>query len=253
MDIANLPPEQALAALIDAAVRRAMIETRTHVPATVISFERSPRAMASVRVDVLARLRSGETVAVPQLDRIPVLWPAGGGFAMDADLRPGDQVLLEVFDRDISAWLTSGEVSAPATGILSSLSCSAALAVGLRSEAKVGAARPGVGALYIGDDSGAPPWLRLGTVPTASATVEAPSIFLGEGATLGVARMGDTVAADVAGTTLLTNIQLALVALGAIPVNAPASAAIAAVTAALPAGLTGLGKISSASTVVKSV
>lgn len=253
MDLSQMSPDQALRILMEDVARKVMVDLRTHVPATVLSFARRPRAEVSVRIDMLARLRTGETMEVAQVDRVPVLWPAGGGFTMDADLRPGDQVLLEVFDRDISGWLAAGDIPAePATGVLSSVNCSAALAVSLRSDKYVAKARPVAGEMYLGADTGNAPWMRMATVPTAKMTVEAPAIHLGQAAVLGVARQTDPVAASPAGTTLLTNIQLALAALAAIPANAAAAPAIAAVLTALPAGLAQLGVISGASTIVKS-
>jgi hypothetical protein len=254
MDPSQMSPDQALSALLDETARRIAVEIRTHVPGTIISFSRSSgRAEASVRVGMKARLRTGETVPIAQVDRCPVLWPAGGGWCLDADLRPGDEVCVVVFDRDISEWLDSGGLADPLTGNLHSISSAAVLAVSLRSRPKVGMADPGAGSMLIGQESGAPPWLRLNTLPIPSIVVEAPSIALGDGATLGVARLTDPVAAATAGTTLLTNIQLALVALGAIPANAAALPAIGAVTTALSAGLAGLGVISGASTVSKSL
>lgn len=232
-DISQMSPEQALAALIDAAVRRAMVETRTHVPATVLAFKRTPRAEVSVQVDMKARLRTGETVEIPRLDRVPVLWPAGGGWTFDADLVVGDQVLLEVFDRDISEWLVSGGTVDPATGMLHAITCCTALAVSIRSDAKVAKATPGPGALLIGRESGAPPWVRLGTLPAPKITLQAPTIALGENATLGVARQTDPVAADAAWVTWFA----ALASFTGIPV---------------PAGVP-LGRILTASTIVKAL
>jgi hypothetical protein len=198
-DPSQMSPAQVLSSMIDDAVRKAMVETRTHVPATVLSFARRPpagRAEVSVRIDMLARLRTGETMQIPQVDRVPVLWPGGGGWVMDADLSPGDQVVLEVMDRDIAGWLESGDLSEPATGVLHAVTVCAALAVTLRSDAKVASARPGAGAMYLGTAKGTPPWIRLGTLPTPKLTLQAPAIALGEGATLGVARQTDPVTPD---------------------------------------------------------
>ena len=242
-----------LSDLIDAAVRRAMVETRTHVPATVLSFTRRPRAEVSVRVDMLARLRSGELMEIPQVDRVPVLWPAGGGFAHDADLRPGDQVMLEVFDRDISGWLSSGDSPAePATGTLSSITCSAALAVSLRSDKYVAQARPAAGEYYMGTDTGSPPWMRMATIPAAKFTVEAPMIHLGQAATLGVARLADPVAAAAAMVSFMSSVSTALSALAAVPSNAAAAAACGVPVTLQAAAQTQFGAISGASTIVSS-
>jgi hypothetical protein len=197
MDPSKMSPDQALSALLDEVTRRIAVEIRTHVPGTIVSFSRATgRAEASVRVDMRARLRTGQTFPIGQIDRCPVLWPAGGGWCTDADLVPGDEVCVMVFDRDISEWLESGGEVDPLTGQLHSITSAAVLAVSLRSKPKIGAADPGAGAYYLGRESGSPPWLRLGTLPTPRATVEAPAIYLGDGATLGVARLNDPVTPD---------------------------------------------------------
>lgn len=234
------------------AFEREQAAIRTIIPAHVTAFSRNPRE-CSVKIDLLAQLRSGDTVQIPEINRCPVVWPVGGGFAMDADLAIGEQVLVLVCDRDISGWLPTGAVEAPSRRLLHDVT-NAIVLPGLRSINRQGRQSPATGELYLGSDTGNAPWLTLGTVPP-SATIEAPAISLGDGATLGVARLTDTVAANTAGVTLLTNIQLALAAIVAVPpINANAAAvnAVGAVTSALAAGLTGLGIITGASAIVRS-
>jgi hypothetical protein len=254
MDPSQMSPDQALSALLDETARRIAVEIRTHVPGTIVSYSRATgRAEASVRVDMKARMRNGQTFPIGQVDRCPVLWPAGGGWCHDADLSPGDEVCVVVFDRDISEWLESGGEADPLSGNLHSISNAAVLAVSLRSKPKVGGADPGAGAFYLGREDGSAPWMRLKTLPTPSAVLEAPAISLGDGATLGIARITDAVSAAANGATLLTAITAALTAITAIPANAAAAAAAATAATALSAGLTGLGVISGASTVSKSL
>ena len=219
-DVSHMSPEQALSAIIDDAVRRVMVEIASHVPATVISFARRPRAEISVSVGMRARLRSGQTVAIGQIDRVPVIWPASGRWCMDADLDPGDEVLLLVMDRDISGWLQSGKTSDPATGLLHHISCCVALADSLRSDAKVARAVPGAGTMYLGQSTGTPPWIRLATLPTPHATLEAPAINIGEGATLAAARQTDAVTPDAAWLAWFASVSVALAGLG-IPTPTP--------------------------------
>lgn len=246
-DASRVTPSEALSTLLDDVARRVAINTRTMVPAVVVSFARSPRAEVSVQVQMLARLRTGETVQIPQVDRVPVVWPAGGGWVMDADLEPGDQVMLQVFDRDISTWLADGDLSAPQTGMLHSLSSSACAAVSLRSESEVAEAVPGTGAMLIGRDSGLPPWVRMFSAGPPRVVLEAPSIELGDGATAGVARLAEPV-------------RTAIVP-AALPIVTPNPAdpwsvwflAVGVGSSAGPPPLTSpIGWISTASTVVKS-
>ena len=172
------------------AFEREQVSLRTIVPGHITAFSRNPRE-CTVKIDMLAQLRTGETVELPEIFRCPIVWPVGGGFAMDADLAIGEQVMVLVCDRDISGWLPAGAVEAPKRRLLHNLS-NAIVLPGLRSINRQGKQAPAAGELYLGNDTGAAPWLKLGTIPP-SATLEAPAISLGEGATLGVARLTDPV------------------------------------------------------------
>lgn len=167
-----------------------------------------------------AMLRSGDVVTLPQIDRVPVLWPAGGGWAMDADLVVGENVLLIVFDRDISGWLPSGAVQAPVRRMLHDISSCVAVP-GLRPISRQGSQSVAPGELFIGSDTGSPPMLTMRKLP-ASATLEATTISLGAGATplQGAARVGDTV---VPGETMLAWIAAVTTALNTL---APGSAVL---------------------------
>lgn len=196
------------------AFERSQSAIRTVVPAHVTAFSRNPRE-CSVKIDMLAQLRNGDTLEVPEITRCPIVWPVGGGFAMDADLSIGEQVLVLVCDRDIAGWLPAGDVEAPKRRLLHDVN-NAVVLPGLRSINRQGRQAPAVGELYIGADTGDAPWLTLGTIPP-SVTVEAPSISLGDGATLGVARMGDPVTPDAAWMTWFGAVATAL----SIPVPVP--------------------------------
>ncbi len=236
-EIDGLSPDKLLSKIIDNAVRKAMVETQTHVPATVISFKRMPRPEVSVRVDMKVRLRSGDTMEVAQVDRVPVTWPAGGGWCMDADLVPGDQVLLEVFDRDIAGWLKTGEPADPATGQLHAITCCTALAVSIRSDAKVAKAMPGTGVFFLGREAGTPPWMRFYSLPVPKITLQAQQILLGEGATLGVVRQNDPALPLAGMIAWMTAVSAGLSGLG-VPAAAAAQAAAQTNFASIPVAST---------------
>lgn len=196
------------------AFERHQAEIRTAIVGTVVSFDRNPR-QCSVRVDMRAQLRTGEFVAIPQIDAVPVIWPVGGGFAMDADLAIGEQVMLIVIDRDISGWLPAGDLHDPPRLALHNLTNAVAIP-GARSINRQGGQRPAAGELYLGADTGQAPWLKLGTKPLATATIEAPTIAIGEGATplQGAARVGDSVVPDAAWLTWFATVAASLNSLG---------------------------------------
>lgn len=193
------------------AFEREQAMIRTIVPAHVTAFSRNPRE-CSIEIDMLAVLRSGDTLDVSKVDKCPIVWPVGGGFAMDADLAIGEQVLALVCDRDISGWIPTGAVQQPTRRLLHNIT-NAVVLPGLRSINRQGRQAPAAGELYLGADTGQAPWVKLGTVPP-SATVEAPSISLGEGATLGVARQTDPVTPDAAWLTWFATVAASLNSLG---------------------------------------
>lgn len=115
---------------------------------------------------------------------------------MDADLTVGENVLLIVFDRDISGWLPAGAVEAPVRRMMHDISSCVAIP-GLRPISRQGKQSVAPGELFIGADSGSPPMLTMRKLP-ASATLEATTISLGAAASLGAARVTDPVAASAA-------------------------------------------------------
>lgn len=130
---------------------------------------------------------------------------------MGADLAVGENVLLIVFDRDISGWLPAGAVEAPVRRMMHDISSCVAIP-GLRPISRQGKQVVAPGELFIGADSGSPPMLTMRKTP-ASATLEATTISLGAGATplQGAARVGDevipgeTMATWIAGVTAFIN------------------------------------------------
>lgn len=106
--------------------QRLKLEIRTHVPATVITFDPATRR-AKVSVDVLAviedagqRARPGQatptTTADPiVLEGVPVQYPSSSQGGTVWPLVAGDRVELHVQDRSIERWLSqAGATGAPA-------------------------------------------------------------------------------------------------------------------------------------------
>jgi hypothetical protein len=200
-----------------------------------------------------AMLRSGEALEIPPIDRVPVVRPAScGGWVVDSDLVPGDEVLLLVSDRDISGWLATGELTTPAVYRTHQLTDAVALA-GFPSIPNRPMRRAEPGELLIGRGNGGKPSISLSSV-VQSVTVDATSILLGsDAATRGVARQSDIITASATGNTYLTAISTALTAITAIPAVAAAAPAAAAAAAALAPALSSLGVISTSSVITKSL
>lgn len=181
--------EPTLGDVINAGILRILVGLRVAIPAEVVSFSRTPFRHVKVKIGIRSQLRSGEYIDHPEIDRVPVLMPGGGGYALDVDLLPGEEVMLLVADRGLDEWLASGGPANPPAGRLHTLSNAVAIP-GLYSMAKPQLQQPGPGTLYLGSTDGAAPWLRMGDTGT---TLSAATIRLGEAAMLGVARLSDSV------------------------------------------------------------
>ena len=180
--------------VIDEAMLRNFVEARTAVPGNVLAY-RGPGVVGpeyvKVEIGVKGTLRDGRNLTLPEVDRVPILWPGGNGFHSGIDLAKGDELLCVVSDRAIDSWLQGGGVQVPTNGRLHDITDIVALP-GLRSVKQAITVQRGAATWYIGTDSGAAPWIRLQKAP-ATATLEGSTVNLGEGATLGVARQTDPV------------------------------------------------------------
>lgn len=95
---------------------------RVCVPAQVVSYDGTKR-LASVQILLKRTLSDGRTVAdYPQIDRVPVYTPQGGGAYLQFPVAAGDQGLLIFADRNIRAWLQSGSPAPLPTPRMHSLS-----------------------------------------------------------------------------------------------------------------------------------
>lgn len=75
----------------------------------VVSYNETTQ---SCTVQPIPRNPAGELL--PVIDRVPVVFPTGAGFALSWPLSAGDTVLLVHADWAIDQWLTSGSEAAPA-------------------------------------------------------------------------------------------------------------------------------------------
>lgn len=97
--------EQVIVNAIDAA----LLELHTGLPAKVIIFDPSTQScdvqplLQRVYLDADAGL--DVPVELPQIQNVPIEYPAGGGFAITWPLSPGDIVYLAFCERSIDGWL----------------------------------------------------------------------------------------------------------------------------------------------------
>lgn len=95
-----------------------MIDSRisqlnTSMPGLIVSYDPAT-ALAVVQPALKIKFRaSGEIVALPIIENVPVLWPRGNSSVIEMDLEKDDPVTLIFSQRSIDLWLTSGGLTDP--------------------------------------------------------------------------------------------------------------------------------------------
>lgn len=184
-----------LADLGEVIAQRVFQEMRTATVGQVTAFRRAlggEAEYAKIQPGIRRTLADGTRIQMPEVDRVPILWPSAAGFSSGADLVVGDEVLCVVSDRAIDTWIQSGKVQNPPYGRLFDISDIVVLP-GLMSYGQAPTVQRRPNTWYLGDKDGSAPWIRLDRGIAKSATVEGVAINLGEQAGLGVARQTDKV------------------------------------------------------------
>lgn len=101
---------------IRAALEGKQAELWTAIPSIVQSFD--PEAMTvtvqpAIRGKVEAPGGAVNSVALPLLVDVPVVFPCGGGFTLTFPIKAGDECLVVFSSRCIDAWWQSGGVQEP--------------------------------------------------------------------------------------------------------------------------------------------
>lgn len=103
--------EITLEALIEKAMRAQMSGLETGLPAVVLDYDAASQT-ARVQPTPKRYFRGGQSEVLPALAGVPVMFPAGAGFAMSWPLKKGDPVWLAFSGRPFDAWLTTGRADA---------------------------------------------------------------------------------------------------------------------------------------------
>lgn len=102
-----------LAMAINNAISNYLSGVHTSIPAKVVSYD-SKTHLATVLPTVRVMADNGVEYEIPQLERVPVIFPAAGAFDIEFPIAKDDAVLLIFCEADISAW-----VQGNGTGIVS--------------------------------------------------------------------------------------------------------------------------------------
>jgi Phage protein Gp138 N-terminal domain len=86
---------------------------RVALPCQVISFD-ATRQVVSVQPTLTEIVRNNgvkQTLALPQLDDVPVVQLGGGGFSITFPIQPGDEALVVFGDMCMDSWWQSGGIN----------------------------------------------------------------------------------------------------------------------------------------------
>ncbi len=108
--------EVTLEELLRGAIRTAMMELHTHLPAKVESYDPATQT-ATVRPE-LFRFVEGQELHPAAVEDVPVIFPRGGGTVFTFPVEPGDGCLLAYCEKDMSGWLKTGSPGVPPSGRL---------------------------------------------------------------------------------------------------------------------------------------
>lgn len=106
---------RSLSELVKRTVAKALEETRSSMPAKVISYDAS-RRVAQVQILQPELTSDGKEVAQPVIAEVPVFMPIGGAGSMTFPVSPGDEGIAVFADQDIGGYVRDGDTSKPDSG-----------------------------------------------------------------------------------------------------------------------------------------
>ena len=178
--------------LVDTAIQARLYDLKVCLPGIVQAYN-----AAAMTVDVLpvgGTYQDGDAAAWPVLPDVPVCFPMFGGGQLTFPLGPGDPVTLVFSSRAIDGWAADGIADDPQSPRFGHLSDAMAIPGGVLPAAQ-----------------------RSTSASAANVTLTertGGSILVGSGASLGAARVTDTVSQGAALATWMTAVGAALNTLG---------------------------------------
>lgn len=126
------PTKPDLRALLDSSMQQTLARCNCHEVGSIVSFDAATQT-ASVQLQVLAVLPDGSQVPYPVLTDCPIFVNSGGGGIITFPIAAGDPCLVLFNDRDLDNWWATGNVVAPNSPRMHSLSDGLVL-VGFRNK-----------------------------------------------------------------------------------------------------------------------
>lgn len=178
--------------LVDTAIQARLYDLKVCLPGIVQAYN-----AAAMTVDVLpvgGTYQDGDAAAWPVLPDVPVCFPMFGGGQLTFPLGPGDPVTLVFSSRAIDGWAADGIADDPQSPRFGHLSDAMAIPGGVLPAAQRSASASAENVTLTERTGG--------------------SILVGSGASLGAARVTDTVSQGAALATWMTAVGAALNTLG---------------------------------------
>lgn len=102
--------------IIKDAVNAAMANLWTCLPCEVLEYDADAvtvNVQPSIKIPVYLPDGEVETVELPMLLDVPVMFPCAGGFTITHPIQKGDECLVNFADRNIDLWWQSGGIQNP--------------------------------------------------------------------------------------------------------------------------------------------
>lgn len=76
----------------------------------------------ALKAEIITEAGTSQTVNLPKLVDVPIVFPSAGGFTLTLPIKPGDEVLVVFSSRCIDSWWQSGGIQEVAEGRMHDLS-----------------------------------------------------------------------------------------------------------------------------------
>ncbi|KAF1011860.1 MAG: hypothetical protein GAK29_04918 [Acinetobacter bereziniae] len=110
----ELAPDQL--SIVRDAIRAELANLWTALPCEIDSYDSEAvtvNVQPLIKIPVMTNTGEIETVELPVIEDIPVMFPCAGGFTITHPIKKGDECLVSFADRNIDLWWQSGGVQNP--------------------------------------------------------------------------------------------------------------------------------------------
>lgn len=101
-----------LASLLQTAIDGRLCDVHTSMPGIVKSYDRATQT-AKIQPALKRKYTNGETVDLPIINKVPIMFPRSKGKWVHFDLEEGDEVTLVFSERSLDVWKERGGIVSP--------------------------------------------------------------------------------------------------------------------------------------------